>query len=135
VADDGSLGIDQNSHRTRCPAGAKLPATSCLGALDAGQLSVPSVSSLPASKNLHIIGQQRRHSSRVFRPADEKLVQEAVGVVDTPTSEPVSLVLREESSSPKFLKAGSSLYLRRFESDKLRNNFAVNHCFAARTNL
>ena len=59
-----------NPHSARCPAGAKLPATSCLGAswTPAPECEAPLV--IPASKNLHRSGHHPRslHSNSLILP-------------------------------------------------------------------
>jgi hypothetical protein len=55
-----------NPHSARCSAGAKFPATSCLGAFWTPAATGRGRFVMPASKNLHNIGSQRRSGARSF---------------------------------------------------------------------
>src|ERR1700730_6277151 len=51
--------LTSNPHSTRCPAGAQLPATSCLGAFRPPASSPRGESVIPAAENLHNNGSRQ----------------------------------------------------------------------------
>ena len=64
----------RNSHSARCPARAKLPATSCLGAFWTPVATVRGSRVIPASKNLHnrrLIHRSKRYCCRPDRSGPE----------------------------------------------------------------
>ena len=83
VASTIELGATSNPHSTRCPAGAQLPATSCLGAFWTPASSAAESLVMPASKNQHTTGlmhrsKQHRYSRQLRLARDERLPSHSI---------------------------------------------------------
>jgi hypothetical protein len=92
----------RNSYSARCLAGAKLPATSCLGAFWTPADRARAISSLPASKNLHTSGHTKT-SWATSSPTGGDQAHFRRARIARPITQSLSLSDRKLSSSVKWV--------------------------------